>query len=32
VRRVAVDRNPVPCMGAEDFAFMLQKKPGSYVR
>ncbi len=27
----AVDRNPVPCMGAEDFAFMLQKKPGSYV-
>lgn len=27
----AVDRNPVPCMGAEDFAFMLQEKPGSYV-
>jgi amidohydrolase len=26
-----VDRAPVPCMGAEDFAFMLQKKPGAYV-
>ncbi|HVO13785.1 MAG TPA: M20 aminoacylase family protein [Alphaproteobacteria bacterium] len=26
-----VDRAPVPLMGAEDFAFMLQKKPGAYV-
>jgi hippurate hydrolase len=27
----AVDRNPVPSMGAEDFAFLLREKPGCYV-
>ncbi len=26
-----VDRDPVPSMGAEDFSFMLQQKPGSYA-
>ncbi len=26
-----VVRDPTPCMGAEDFAFMLQARPGSYV-
>ena len=26
-----VEREPVPSMGAEDFAFMLQAKPGCYV-
>jgi len=26
-----VVHNPTPCMGAEDFAFMLQKRPGSYI-
>jgi hippurate hydrolase len=26
-----VDLNPMPSMGAEDFAFMLQKKPGCYI-
>lgn len=26
-----VVRDPVPSMGAEDFSFMLQQKPGSYV-
>jgi hippurate hydrolase len=26
-----VIRDPVPSMGSEDFAFMLQKKPGCYV-
>jgi amidohydrolase len=26
-----VIRNPTPSMGSEDFAFMLQKKPGSYI-
>ena len=26
-----VERDPVPSMGAEDFAFMLQQRPGSYV-
>ena len=26
-----VDRDPVPTMGAEDFAFMLQKRPGCYI-
>jgi amidohydrolase len=26
-----VDREPIPSMGAEDFAFLLQKKPGAYV-
>ncbi len=27
----AVLREPTPSMGSEDFAFMLQKKPGAYV-
>ncbi|MDM0114484.1 M20 aminoacylase family protein [Variovorax sp. J22R133] len=27
-----VDRNMDPSMGAEDFSFMLQKKPGAYLR
>jgi len=27
----AINHNPVPSMGAEDFAFMLREKPGSYV-
>ncbi|MBL4679390.1 MAG: amidohydrolase [Pseudomonadales bacterium] len=27
----AVNLNPTPAMGSEDFAFMLQEKPGSYV-
>jgi amidohydrolase len=26
-----VDQQPEPCMGSEDFAFMLQEKPGCYV-
>jgi len=26
-----VDRDPLPVMGAEDFAFMLEKRPGSYI-
>jgi hippurate hydrolase len=26
-----VHRDPQPCMGSEDFAFMLQKRPGSYI-
>ncbi len=26
-----IERNPVPSMGAEDFAYMLQERPGSYV-
>jgi amidohydrolase len=26
-----VERNPPPVMGAEDFAFMLEQKPGSYI-
>ncbi|MBY0587149.1 amidohydrolase [bacterium] len=26
-----VDRDPEPSMGAEDFAFMLQKRPGCYI-
>jgi amidohydrolase len=26
-----VDRAPEPCMGSEDFAFMLQRRPGSYI-
>jgi amidohydrolase len=26
-----VDRAPAPSMGAEDFAFMLQERPGSYI-
>lgn len=27
----AVDSAPSPCMGSEDFAFMLQERPGCYV-
>ena len=27
-----VERNMEPSMGAEDFSFMLQKKPGAYLR
>jgi len=27
----AIDRSPVPSMGAEDFAYMLREKPGSYI-
>jgi hippurate hydrolase len=26
-----VDRAPAPVMGAEDFAFMLERRPGSYI-
>lgn len=26
-----VERNPSPSMGAEDFAFMLEHRPGSYI-
>ncbi len=26
-----VNQQPVPCMGSEDFAFMLQQKPGCYI-
>jgi metal-dependent amidase/aminoacylase/carboxypeptidase family protein len=26
-----VERDPAPVMGAEDFAFMLERRPGSYV-
>jgi amidohydrolase len=26
-----VHTNPTPCMGSEDFAFMLQEKPGCYL-
>ena len=26
-----VDQQPTPSMGSEDFAFMLQKKPGCYI-
>lgn len=28
---LSVDRQPVPSMGSEDFAFMLQEKPGCYI-
>ena len=31
VGEAAVDRAPEPVMGAEDFAFMLQKVPGAYI-
>jgi hippurate hydrolase len=31
VGRQNVDRDPQPCMGGEDFAFMLQKRPGCYI-
>ena len=24
-------RDPAPAMGAEDFAYMLQRRPGSYI-
>jgi hippurate hydrolase len=24
-------RDPIPCMGSEDFAFLLQEKPGCYI-
>ncbi|MFZ2170818.1 MAG: amidohydrolase, partial [Methylococcaceae bacterium] len=26
-----VNQQPAPCMGSEDFAFMLQEKPGCYI-
>ena len=26
-----VDRQPIASMGSEDFAFMLQEKPGCYI-
>lgn len=26
-----VDNDPRPCMGSEDFAFMLQERPGCYI-
>ena len=26
-----VDRDVAPMMGSEDFAFMLQKRPGAYI-
>lgn len=26
-----VNQQPTPCMGSEDFAFMLQEKPGCYI-
>lgn len=26
-----IDRNPVPSMGAEDFAYMLRERPGAYA-
>jgi hippurate hydrolase len=29
--RQNVDRDPQPCMGGEDFAFMLQQRPGCYI-
>jgi amidohydrolase len=32
VGREHVDRNMDPSMGAEDFSFMLQSKPGAYLR
>ena len=31
VGKESVNLNPTPAMGSEDFAFMLQEKPGSYV-
>jgi hippurate hydrolase len=31
VGEAQVDRDPTPTMGGEDFAFMLQKKPGAYL-
>jgi amidohydrolase len=31
VGEARVDRDPAPCMGSEDFAFMLGQRPGSYI-
>jgi hippurate hydrolase len=31
VGEARVDRAPEPCMGAEDFAFLLERRPGSYI-
>ena len=31
VGEAKVNRAPEPCMGSEDFAFMLQQRPGSYI-
>jgi amidohydrolase len=31
VGEASVHTNPTPSMGSEDFAFMLQKKPGCYI-
>ena len=31
VGEAATDREPLPVMGSEDFAFMLQKRPGAYI-
>ncbi len=31
VGEAKVDRAPEPCMGSEDFAFMLEQRPGSYI-
>ena len=31
VGETQVDRAPAPAMGAEDFSFMLEEKPGSYI-
>jgi amidohydrolase len=31
VGEAQVERDPPPCMGSEDFAFMLQHRPGSYI-
>jgi amidohydrolase len=31
VGEAQVDRDPVPTMGGEDFAFMLEAKPGAYL-
>lgn len=31
VGETAIHNNPVPSMGSEDFAFMLQEKPGCYL-
>jgi amidohydrolase len=31
VGETQVNRAPEPCMGSEDFAFMLQRRPGSYI-
>jgi hippurate hydrolase len=31
VGEAKVNRDPPPCMGSEDFAFMLKERPGSYI-